>query len=82
MKIMTNLSTTKATIMTIIITKVTIILNLRKPTIIRLNKQAIKLQIVTSSNRNFKKTPNIMAKVKEISNSTSQTTEATRINSN
>ena len=81
MKIMTNPSTTKAKITTIIMMTVTIILNLRKPTIISQNSPIIKLQIVTSSNRNFKKILNIMAKVKEIKISISRTTEVTRINS-
>jgi hypothetical protein len=81
MKIMTNLSTTKAMITTIIMMTVTIILNLRKPTIISQNSQIIKLQIVTSNNRNFKKIQSIMAKVKEIKISISRTTEVTRINS-
>lgn len=81
MKIMTNPSTTKAKITTIIMMTVTIILNLRKPTIISQNSQIIKLQIVTSNNRNFKKIQSIMAKVKEIKISISRTTEVTRINS-
>ena len=60
MKITISLSTTKTTIMTIIMMTVTIILYQRKPTIINLNKLATKVQIVTSSNRNFKKIQNIL----------------------
>ena len=60
MKITINLSTTKTTIMTIIMTTVTIILYQRKPTIINLNKQISKVQIVTSSKPNFKKIQNIL----------------------
>jgi len=60
MKITINLSTTKTTIMTIIMTTVTIILYQRKPTIINLNKIISKVQIVTSSNPNFKKIQNIL----------------------
>ena len=55
-----SLSTTKTKIMTIIMTTVTIILYQRKPTIINKNKLIIKAQIVTSSNRNFKKIQNIL----------------------
>jgi hypothetical protein len=60
--------------MTIIMTTVTIILYRRKPTILKQNKIVTKAQIVTSSNRNFKKIQNTSPKVKAISHRTKAVT--------